>query len=238
MAVLAGLTGCGGGGSAPVAAEPARAPVAVAATAADPAPGRVLSAFVRAAQRGDRAALWARLSAPTRAGLGGTVAGFRGDAGADLVSFLGRVRGRPRVVLSRRVGRRWAVAAIAGRRPAGGDGEDEDFAYAVALRRAGAAWRIELGGVIVGGVRPSPLDEVEPTPPLRADVAAGERPRVFLLWLDGRAVAARAEADTPFAARIRARPARPLRAGRHTGVAFAATRDAAGAVAWPFTVGR
>lgn len=231
---MLGLAGCGGD-AAPGPDAPAAPVPAAVETAPDPGPGRVLTAFVRAARRGDTAALWAGLSQPTRAGFGGTVSGFRADAGAELVSYLGRVRAPTRIVLSRRIGTRWAVAAVAGRR--GRAGEVEDFAYAVALRRAGAGWRIELGGVIVGGVRPSPLDEVDATPRLRADVAAGARPRAFGLWLDGTPLPAAVETDTPFAARIRARPARPLRTGRHTGVAFAATGDAAGAIGWPFRVG-
>jgi hypothetical protein len=138
-----------------------------------------------------------------------------------------------RTVLSQRVGPRWAVAALAGRRLE--EGELSDFAYAAALRREGARWRLELGGLIVGGVRPEPLEEVDDEVSLRADVAAGTAVRSFLLWLDGRPLDARTESETPFAARARADVA-TLPAGVHVGVAFAATADAAGAVAWPFTV--
>ena len=228
------LAGCAGGDE-----EPAQATASAAGaveTAADPGPGRALAAFVAAARRGDTAALWRLLSTPSRAGLGGSEASFRRDAGRELVSWLGRVRPGEEVELSQRIGARWGVAAFSGRRLVEGEADADDFAYGAAFRRERGAWRLDLGGLVVGGVRPEPLEEVGPEPELRADVAAGGRVRTFLLWHDGRALQAASEADTPFAARVRARPAAPLAEGLHVGVAFAATDAASGAVAWPFRV--
>lgn len=232
MALAAVLTlgACAGGAEEPADATASAA--SAVATAADPGPGRALSSFVAAARRGDTGALWRLLSAPAQAGLGGSHASFRRDAGRELVSWLGRVRPGEEIALSQRIGARWGVAALSGRRVA--EGKADDFAYGAAFRRERGAWRIDLGGLVVGGVRPEPLDQVGPEPEVRADVAAGTRVRTFLLWLDGRALQATAEADTPFAARVRARPASPLAKGLHLGVAFAATDAAAGAVAWPF----
>jgi hypothetical protein len=228
------LAGCSGGGG-----EPAQATASAASaveTAADPGPGRALTTFVAACRRGDTAALWRLLSAPSRAGLGGSYASFRRDAGRELVSWLGQVRPGEEVELSQRIGARWGVAAISGSRLVEGETDADDFAYGAAFRRERGAWRLDLGGLVVGGVRPEPLDEVGPEPEFRADVAAGGRVRAFLLWLDGRALQAASEADSPFAARVRARPTAPLAEGLHVGVAFAATDAASAAVAWPFRV--
>jgi hypothetical protein len=234
LAAVAASAGCAGGDED--RADAARPSTGAVATVADPAPGRLLQAFIGAARRSDEPALWRLLSTSSQAGFGGSLAAFRRDAGEDLVSWLGRVRAGEQVVLSQRIGRRWAVAAIEGTRLV--EGEMDDFAYAAAFRREDGRWRIDLGGLVVGGVRPEPLDEVEPEPELRADVAAGQQVRTFLLWLDGRALDAAPEAESPFAARVRARPAEPVGEGRHVGVAFASTEDAAGAVAWPFHVAR
>ena len=107
---------------------------------------------------------------------------------------------------------RLGVAALAGPRTTP-DGL-EDFAYGVALRREAGEWRIDLGGVLVGGVRPEPLDRVHGDVRMRADTAAGARVRTFLLWLDGEAVDGRIESPTPFSGRVVAEVGRPP-AGRH-----------------------
>ena len=86
------------------------------------------------------------------------------------------------------------------------------------------------------GLAPEPSEETEPGAELgvRAD-AAGEIVRM-LLWLDGRPVGARRVSELPFTARLTAQPRAALAPGVHTLVVFAATRDTAGALAWPFEV--
>ena len=205
-------------------------------TRPDPAPGRTLHAFVAAGQRGDTDGLWALLSRPSRAGLGGSPARFGREVGRTFVRSLRPVRPGARTVLSQRIGRAWAVAAVAGTR-AQPDGV-EDFAFAVALRREPGGWRVEHGGVLVGGVRPEPLEEEAASGVLlRADAAGSGHVRTMLLWLDGQPVAARTESETPFSARVRA-DIPTVRPGPHVGVAFAATAEGAGAVGWPFSVAR
>lgn len=227
------LAGCGGGGR-DEAAEAADPPTGGAvATMPDPEPGRVLARFVAAGRRGDADALWSSLSRPTRGGFSGSLARFRRGGGRTLIRTLRPVRPPLRVVLSQRIGRRWAVAVVAGERAE--DDRIADFAFAGAFRREAGRWRIDLGGVVVGGVRPEPQDEVGRDVLLRADTAAGGRVATFLLWLDGQPIPAGAESETPFAARVRAQ-VQTLRPGLHVGAAFAATADSAGAVAWPFRV--
>ena len=140
------------------------------------------------------------------------------------------------MLVSRRVGERWAVAALGGTRTSAG--ETDPFAYGAALVRERRAWRLELGGAVIGGLSPEPGEEVDSRPELEADVGVAERIRAFALWLDGRRLGSTKDRGGVFSASFRARAGRPLAPGRHDVVAFVATDSAAAAVAWPFSVAR
>jgi hypothetical protein len=235
-AVLA--AGCGGGGSAEDTAK-ADAPTAARPVAAGtPArePGRVLLRFVRAARQNDADTMWRLLSGPTRASIGPTLARFRSTTAREFHEGLGTLDPGATVILSRRLGQRWAVAAVAGTRSV--EGEREDFAYGAALTRERGVLRLELGGAVVSGQKPEPADRVsEARPEVAANVSAGGIVTRVLTWLDGTPFSAtRGVDDLPFTATLRGRPARPLARGRHHVVVFASTDRAAVASAWTFTV--
>ena len=235
LAAVALVTaGCAAGGEAGAGAETA-APTRVAAVREHAAaePGSVLRRFVAAARRGDVPTMWTLLSAPSRAGYGGSLFEFRGGAANDLRRLLGGLAGE-RLLVSRRIGDRWAVAAIAGRRTV--SGETDDFSYAAALVRERGAWKVDVGGAVISGLSPEPLEDVGARPRLEVDVSGAAAPAVFRLWLDGEAVDARRDRVGAFSASFSGRPRAALSPGRHDAVAFAATRDAAVATAWPFTV--
>jgi hypothetical protein len=247
VALLA--AGCSGGGdeessgtTATAAPEdlPATtdAPVAPVdgGTAADE-PGEVLLRFVRAAGKGDDAAMWNLLTAPTQAAIGPTLDDFRGEAGESFKAGLGSIAENAEVVLSRRLAGDWSVAAVAGDR-IGEDGEPEEFAYGAALLPEDGQLKIELGGVVVTGFKPDPSSETDETQPdLAANVGAGGDLTDVQMWLDGEPFPAeRGKDDTPFTATLRGKPAGPLPPGRHHVVVFASTGETATATAWLFTV--
>jgi hypothetical protein len=200
----------------------------------DPAPGRELHRFLRAGRRADMSAMWALLSRETRAGLGGTLARFRGGAGADFAEDFELVEGE-RVNLSRRLGR-FGVAAIAGLRPPDEGDDPEEYALAAAFVRERAGWRLELGGVAISRLQPGPLDETDDRPVVGARADAAGRVERLLVWLDGRPFRAPLERELVFSAELEARPARPLAPGLHHVVVFAQGGGAAAAGAWPFIV--
>jgi hypothetical protein len=228
--------------------EPAGAPATTAAAGtqsepapldggtADPAPGRILLSFVRAAGEGNARAMWNLLSEPTRASIGPTFADFRGGASVNFQAGLGTLASSAKVILSRRIADDWAVAAVAGDRTV--DGKREHFAYGAALLPEEGALKLELGGVVISGYKPEPLQEVdEARPELAANVGAGGDLVDVRMWLDGKPFDARRGAnDTPFTATLRGRPEQPLAAGEHEIVVFAATSETATATAWPFLV--
>jgi len=237
-AALAGLAvalaGCGGGDDAPPAAAAAAAPPVP--TRGDPAPGRVLDRFAGAARQADTDALWGLLSAPTRASMLGRAA-FAAGAGSSLVKGLGRVDGRYRVVLSRRVGARYAVAALAGTRTE--DGEREPYTYGAALVREPVGWRVELDAAALSGLRPDTDEDEAPTGVrVAARASAGAPVRALVAWLDGRPLELRVERADPFVAEAEATVAGPLPAGRHDVVVFARSSEGAAAAAWPFRVAK
>jgi hypothetical protein len=224
------LAGCGGEQE-----PPPQVGLRLAAGAHAPVAAQVLEAFVAAAGRGDAAAMWALLSEPTRASYGPTPRAFRAGAAAELEEGVGRLAGASELVLARAFGPSWAVAAVAGEVER--EGEREHAAWAAALRREDDGWRVELGGLVFAGERPSPLAELgERRPLLSATAQSSARIERMVLWLDGEPVAARAVRDQPFTGRIGARPAAPLEPGVHVVAVFAATADTAGASAWPFVV--
>jgi hypothetical protein len=235
LALLA--VGCGGSGERASAvgdaATPARPP---AASTADPRPGRVLLRFVRAAGRGDARTMWTLLSAPTQASLGPTYASFRRGAAFEFREGFGSVAPTARVILSRTLNGRWAVAAVSGPRVV--EGEREHFAYGAALVRERGGLRLELGGLVFAGHRPEPNTTVDAArPQLSVRASAGQNVADVHAWLDGRALAtARGAEDPPFTATIRGVPARPLAPGLHEAVVFAAAGQTAAASAWSFVV--
>ena len=208
----------------------------VAAPETRPAPlvGSILLRFVRAAARGDADMLWRLLSTPTRDSLGPTLARFRPATAREFQQGLGSLAPSARVILARRVGERWAVAAVAGERTA--EGRREPFTYGAALVREGDAWRLDLGGVVIGGLEPEPLATVGVPARVAVNVSAGAKVGEVVLWLDGRPLAVERRSDAPFSARVLARLRAPLAAGRHTVVAFATAGETPGAVAWTFAV--
>lgn len=237
VVLAVGGSGCAGedGGEPPeeAGAERSREVRAVAGRL-DSAPGRVLVRFVEAAARGDAAAMWDLLTWPTRKSIGPTFADFRRGAAVELREGVGTLAGTPRVVLSRVVVERWGAAALAGQRLV--DGELENFAYGAALVREGGGWRLELGGVVIGGLEPEPLSETDAQPAISANVAAGGDIEVLAIWLDGKPLPAVAKSEMHFAAEVSARPRRALAPGRHEVVVFALSDVTASAIAWTFSV--
>ena len=234
-AAAAVASGCGGGGGGEAAETHAERPPAVAAPQGrpDPAPARVLARFVRAADRGDAAAMWALLTSETRATLG-PAAAFRAGTARDLAELLRDFDVR-RVVVSRTFdGGRTGVAALAGDRTV--EGERDPFAYAGALERERGAWKLELGGAMIDALEPEPYEPTDARPLVRARANVAEPVDALAVWLDGRPLRPAKVERTPFTLSVSARPSRPLRDGRHDAVAFVATDGAAAAVAWPFTV--
>jgi hypothetical protein len=191
----------------------------------------VLAAYVHAAAAGDTARMWSLLSRPSRRRLGGSVAGFRRRYAAELeeeVGALGTVRFQR--VLSERIGSRWSVAELAGRLGNGlGYG-----AYAAALRREAAGWRLELRAPIrITPLRPSPNETVSGVSQLAAEATAPQTLADLGLWLDGRAEPGKYGGTSPkrltlFTQRVEIEP------GRHTVVTFVSAGRTATAVAWAF----
>jgi hypothetical protein len=186
-------------------------------------PGQVVLQFVEAARAGDGARMALLLSASTYDTLG---PGALRDIADDFAEF---VDGR--VVLSLRLDDGWAVGAVAGRSEEDGD----PAAYAAALRLEDGAWRLELGGVVFGRLRPGPLDETDALPELRAEAQAGGEIEDLLVWVDGRPVRGFAR-HRRFTAEVRGRLGEPLAPGRHMVIVFATAAETAGALAWPFEV--
>ncbi|HUH15246.1 MAG TPA: hypothetical protein VML35_05130, partial [Gaiellaceae bacterium] len=110
-------------------------------------------------------------------------------------------------------------------------------AYAAALRREQAGWRVELGGVFFVGHRPAPLAETDDRrPPLGATAQSSGQIERMVLWLDGEPAGARTVREQPFTGTIEARPSARLAPGFHVVAVFAATAETAGAAAWPFAL--
>jgi hypothetical protein len=224
----------GATGTTATGSEPAPSPAH--GGEADPAPGRVLLRFVKAAGRNDAAGMWRLLSAPTQATIGPTLDDFRAGAAQDFTRGLGSLAPSAKVILSRKLGSDWSVAAVSGEQTSGG--KAERYSYGAALVPEGRALKLELGGVVVTRYKPPPLAEVsDPQPVVGANVGAGGDLTDVRLWLDGKPLPfERGANDSPFTATMRGMPARPLDPGEHQVVVFAATDATATASAWPFTV--
>ena len=201
---------------------------------AAPGPGNVLLEFVRAARAGEADAMWNLLTGPTQASIGPTLDEFRATTAIELQEGLGTLANSARVILSRELPDDWAVAAIAGERDV--EGDTEYYAYGVAMAQEEGQWKIELGGVVITGLKPDPLAETDARPDVKASVGAGGDLGQVLMWLDGKPLPANRTGDSPFAASLSARPARALAPGRHEVVVFAASELTATAVAWTVSV--
>lgn len=241
---LLALAGCAGGGDGDAAQTTPTTTAAGTTTGgggpavdpgqADPVLGEALLRFVRAAAQGDAGAMWSLLSIPTRASIGPTLADFSGGTAAEFQEGLGTLAGSARVVLSRRIDDQYGVAAIAGDRAV--EGKQEYFAYGTALLNESGVWKLELGGIVIAGLKPDPLAGTGDRPRLASNVGAAGELTHLLMWLDGRPLRVANEGSTPFTAKLSATPAEPLKPGRHTVVTFAATPETATAIAWTFSV--
>src|SRR5918999_5827871 len=135
-----------GGGGTETSVDPTTYGVAA------PGPGNVLLEFVRAAGAGEADTMWGQLSGPTQASIGPTLDEFRATTASELQEGLGTLAKTARVILSRELPGDWGVAAIAGEREI--EGDTEYYAYGVALAQEGGQWKIELGGVVITGLKP------------------------------------------------------------------------------------
>ena len=248
LAVAAGCSGddgdegtvAAGTTTAPATTAPATtastdtAPAAISGGTPNPAMGQTLLRIVKAAGRPDPGGMWSELSIPTRASLGPTLQDFSGGNASEFALGLGTLAPSARIVLSRQIGDSYGVAAIAGTRKV--DGKDEEFAYGAALLQEDNRWKLELGGIVITGLAPEPLEKVGRRPQIASNVGAAGQLIELHMWLDGKPLRVRNNGLTPFTAKLTAVPPTPLKAGRHVAITFAATDETATATAWPFTV--
>jgi hypothetical protein len=190
---------------------------------ADREPGLVVMRFVQAARAGDAARMRALLSAGTRASFGPGVE-------AELAEDFEGISLGP-IVLSQRLDDDWAVGVVRGR-----DEDGDPAAFGAALRDEEGGWRLELGGLAFGRLRPQPLDEADGRAELRVEAQAGGEVEELLLWVDDQAVRAHPVRRHPFTREVWGRLRGGLPAGLHTAVVFATSGDTAAAFAWPFEV--
>jgi hypothetical protein len=228
--------GCGGGGDDESGSGGGQTttPAGAGYGTAAPGPGETLTRFVRAAQEGEADAMWNLLTQPTQASIGPTLEDFRRTTATELQEGLGTLAKNAKVIVSRELPNDWGVAAIAGERDA--EGDREYYAYGVGLAREAGQWKIELGGVVISGLKPDPLEETDALPQIKANVGAGGDLQQILVFLDGKPLAFARGGDSPFAASVSAKPPAKLAPGRHEVVVFASTDLTASAVAWTFSV--
>jgi hypothetical protein len=200
----------------------------------DPQFGRLLLQFTKAAEAGDTLGMWNLLTSATQASIGPTLDNFRNGAAREFQEGVGTLAGSAKVILSRQLGD-FGTAAIAGEREA--EGRREQYAYAVAFLQEEGRWRIELGGIVITGLRPEPLAQADRQPQLAADVGAGAELNNVIMFLDSKPFPAERGGSSPFAATLRGKPDEPLANGRHTVVVFADSGLTASAIAWTFQVG-
>jgi len=201
---------------------------------ADPEPGLTVLRFVQAARRGDAQRMWGLLSEPTKRSIGPGVLSFARGTAPDLYDSFADFR-QGQVLLSRKLDDTWAVGAVTGRFETD-DGDTEPAAYALALRREHGKWRVELAGLVIARLRPSPSDTTGDTPELRAEAQAGNGVERMLLWLDGAAARVPFKRTSDFTSEIDGRAETKVPPGEHTVVVFARTPVTAGAQAWTFDV--
>ena len=217
LLVAAIAAGCGGGEPLPVISFAARG------NAGPREPGLAALRFVQAASSGDTDRMRALMSADTRTAFG------PGGAAEIARQLSGFEEGR--IVLSRALDDRWAVAAVAGLSEDG-----EPAAWGAALRREHERWRVELGGVFFTRLRPTPGGEAATEPEIRVEAQAGGEVDDVRLWLGRRELVTHAFRRQPFTREVWGRLREALPEGRYTLVAFATSGETAGAIAWPFDV--
>jgi hypothetical protein len=200
----------------------------------DPEPGLAVLRFVQAARRGDAERMWPMLSEPTKRSIGPGMLSFAHGTAPDLYDSFADFR-EGRVLLSRKLDDTWAVGGVSGRFETE-DGDTEPAAYALALRREGGKWRVELAGLVIAKLRPSPADTTGDRPEFRAEAQAGNGVERMLLWLDGSAARVHFERTSDFTGEIDGRPESKIQPGEHVAVVFARTPVTAGAQAWTFDV--
>lgn len=200
----------------------------------DPQFGRLLLQFTKEAQAGDTLGMWNLLASATQASIGPTLDAFREGAAREFQEGVGSLAATAEVVVSQQLGD-FGLAAIAAEREV--EGKREYYAYAVAFLEEEGRWRIELGGIVITGLRPEPLAKADAQPQLAANVGAGADLNRVVMFLDGEPFPAERGGSGPFAATLRGKPAEPLADGRHTIVVFADSGLTASAIAWTFRVG-
>ena len=239
---LALAVGCSGGDDDEDGAAPGSTDGAATTAALDPEQfgtedpqfGRLLLRFTKEAQAGDVLGMWNMLSSATQASIGPSLPEFRKRQALDFEKGVGSLARTAEVVVSRRIGDFGLAAVSAETQP---EGKTLQYAYAVAFLEEEGEWKIELGGIIITGLRPEPLAQADPQPAIAADVGSGESMNTASMFLDSEPLAARREDDPPFAAKLRGKPSEPLEDGWHTVVTFADTGLTASAIAWTFSVG-
>ena len=181
--------------------------------------------------------MWRQLSRTSRARLGPSLTRFRHGAGHSLRARIAAFSPRARLILDERIDVRLGVAAVAGMtRTRGGARYD---AFAAAARAEGSRWKLELAGPVrLHAIRPNPGERVVRRTQIAAGVAAHAPIVEAGLWLDGLAFPARGGATDPRHLTMWDEAPQPLRAGRHSVVAFASAGRTASALAWTFSVVR
>ena len=213
------------------------APSGAARHEPDGSPGTALRAFVGAARAGRYDGMWRQLSRASRARLGPSLTRFRHGAGRRLRARIAAFSPRARLILDERIDVRLGVAAVAGMtRTRAGARYD---AFAAAARAEGSRWKLELAGPVrLHAIRPNPGEQVVRRTQIAAGVAAHAPIVEAGLWLDGLAFPARGGATDPRHLTMWDEAPQPLRAGRHSVVAFASAGRTASALAWTFSVVR
>ncbi|MGH3004056.1 MAG: hypothetical protein ACRDM1_15565 [Gaiellaceae bacterium] len=111
-----------------------------------------------------------------------------------------------------------------------------DGSRAVALHRAGGAWRPDRSGrVKVEILGPGPGTKAAATPQVAAQLTARSPLVESSLWVDGRALLVKG-GGSPTRGTIYGAPDSPLAPGKHLAVAYGRTATSATAVAWTFRV--
>jgi hypothetical protein len=188
-------------------------------------PAETFARYLHATARGDAAGAWALLSSDSRRRLGPSLAAFRENGFRGLARRARPFRRGFRIVVADRITQRWGLAAAT----AGGS------VYGSALRLDDRRWSVEIGGPVrIEPVRPEPRERVRWRTQIAAEVKADEAIEEAHVWLDGRALPSLGGGPTARALTMFGESGE-LTTGRHSAVAFAATRTGARAYAWSFT---
>ncbi len=180
--------------------------------------------------------MWNLLSAETQQRLGPTEADFAKAYGPRFETGVGAFAGTDyKLVLATEMPTGWGVAAIAGMREL--NGKESFGTYAVALRREGGDWKIELG---------APLDLIRERP--KNGAATGAQPEIAIrlkadnpidlagLWLDGKPLPAQGRSTDLKEIVLTAKPDSPLSDGNHVVVVFGESGGIANAGSTPIEV--